>query len=147
MKKRFMLIEESLEDFRESGTRGIDSSDDWDLEDDDLDSPDSTDVDTSDMENVEYLDIDDEKDDSELILALNNELKIPEFNRASLMFRTSGNLNTVYLGVPMAKIGENAFLFKLEDGTLKKFYIKDIILERAKGLMTAKKVFENKKLR
>jgi hypothetical protein len=42
----------------------------------------------------------------------------------------------------MAKLGGNAFLFKLKDGSLKKIFLRDMILEEEKRNNRAKTVNE-----
>lgn len=149
MERKIMVVEESLYEFargeRGKGKkrkkkaksksewkfRGIDTSDKWE-ESDDMEEPVLDDVDTSDMENADSIVVDEDVFDDELIKALNIEIKIPEFNRRTLVFRLKGDLENIISGVPMAKIGNNAFLFKLEDGSLKKIFLRDIITEQEK---------------
>jgi hypothetical protein len=139
MKKKIMMVEESLYEFSKrdkNKKRGIDAPDEWkDLEDED-EVVDDINVDTSDMETADEIDIDDNNTIAvdDIKIALNNELKIPEFNRRTLTFRLSGDLEKTYNGVPMAKMEKGeAFLFKLDDGKIKKIFLKDIIVEQKKG--------------
>jgi hypothetical protein len=140
-----MFIEESLYEFAKRGKhkkknkikpqfRSIDSTDDWvKPEDDDVeDFEDVEDIDVSDMTNAEELNIEEDAYDDELFLALKNDLKIPEFNRTTIRFRLKGDLKHILQGIPMARIGENTFLFKLKDEGMKKIALKDVILEQVK---------------
>jgi hypothetical protein len=148
MERKIMVVKESLYEFAKSERgkgkrrkkktqsksdwkfRGIDTSDKWEESDEEETVLD--DVDTSDMENADSIEVEEDVFDDELIKALNNEIKIPEFNRRTLVFRLKGDLEKVISGVPMAKLGNNAFLFKLENGSLKKIFLKDIITEQEK---------------
>lgn len=148
MERKIMMVEESLYEFargergkgkkRKKKTkakgewkfRGIDTSDKWEEPDEEETILD--DVDTSDMENADSIEVEEDVFDTELIKALNNEIKIPEFNRRALVFRIKGNIENIITGIPMAKLGNNAFLFKLENGSLKKFLLRDIITEQEK---------------
>jgi len=139
MKKRIMMIEESLNEFSKRGrpkkNRNIDVPDAWENQnqDDDEEIIDDIDVDVSDMTNGEEIEIEEDSFDSELLKALNNELKIPEFSRRLVKFRLKGNLTKTLKGILMAKLGSNAFLFKLDNGEMKKVFLKDMILEQEKG--------------
>lgn len=123
MKKK--VVDESLNEFSKNK---IDSTDDWDSDIEDDETMDDVDIDTSDMEDVEEIEIEDD-----LINALKNELKIPEFNRGAIKFRLRGDISKVHFGVPMAQLKNDAFLFKLEDGSIKKIYLGDMILEHEKS--------------
>lgn len=152
-----IMIEESLYEFAKRGrprknakgpirkSYGIDTTDAWDdIEDDETIDMDDIDVDTSDMENAEEIAVEDEDAfDNNLFRALSNEIKAPEFSRRTLVFRLKGDLSKIQNGVPMAKIGDNAFLFKLKDGKLKKIFLKDIILENKNISNRARMVFED----
>jgi hypothetical protein len=138
-----MFIEESLYEFakrdkkpikktRKPRFTHINSTDDWVKPDDVEDFDDIDNIDISDMTNVPEIDVEEDLYDDELFNALNNELKVPEFNRRLVKFRLKGNLKRILHGIPMAKIGENVFLFKLEDGSMKKIALKDVILEQIK---------------
>lgn len=148
MKKKIMIIEESLYEFAKRGrpkkkksqrslkkSKKIEDLDAWDSPEDEEDiDPDEIDIDTSDISNVEIIDIEEDVFDSELQKALSNEIKIPEFSRSELTFRLKGDLDKILRGVPMAKLGEgNAFLFKMKNGQLKKIFLRDIVLESKKG--------------
>lgn len=158
MERKVMMVEESLYEFargeRGKGKkrkkkakgksewkfRGIDTSDKWEEPDEEEVVPD--DVDTSDMENTDSIEIEENIFDDDLLLALNNELKTPEFNRRVLTFRLKGDPSSTISGVPMAKFGNNAFLFKLEDGKIKKFLLNDIILEHQRAKNRARFIDE-----
>lgn len=139
-----MMIEESLYEFSKRGRpkkgkkpllkmRGINSPDEWNNLDDEEIINNIDVVDTSDMENAEEIEVENDEFGGELETALNNEIEIPEFNRRTLTFHLSGDLEKIYNGVPMAKMGNGeAFLFKLDDGKLKKIFLKDIIVEQLK---------------
>jgi len=75
------------------------------------------------------LDKEEEIFDDRLIKILTNELKVIEPNRRYLKFRFKNNLNKIYYGIPMAKLSNEAFLFKLGDGTIKKIRLNDIVAE------------------
>jgi hypothetical protein len=146
MDKKIMLIEESLYEFAKRGRpkkkgkklskklRGINAPDAWnDVEDEEEIDPDELDVDVSDMIDTEAIDIEEDVFDSQLQKALSNEVKMPEFSRRIVKFRLKGDLGKVLKGVPMAKMGEgNAFIFKLNNGQMKKIFLRDIILEQEK---------------
>ena len=89
------------------------------------------DVDVSDMVDTDDMEIDDDSFDDELVKLLNNEIKLKEFNRRGFSFKIKNDKSKFY-GVPMAKMLNNAFLFKTLDGKMKKLYLKDIILENEK---------------
>lgn len=138
-------IEESLNEFAKRGrprkgarkpksTPGnIDATDSWgNTEDEEIIDPDEMNVDTSDMENAEEIEIEEDVFDDKLFRALSNEVKIIEPNRANVRFRLKGDLSKVLNGIPMVKIGDNAFLFKFRDGSMKKVYLRDMILEQEK---------------
>ena len=132
--------------FDEEGSSAINSDDNaWfkgDDDDEDVD-PDEIDVDTSDME-ADEIEVEDDTFDDQLLTALSNEVKIPEFSRRTLKFRTKGELGKSIYGVPMAKMKDNAFLFKVSGGGMKKYYLKDIIVEGEKSKHTrAKQVNES----
>jgi hypothetical protein len=141
MKKKIRMIEETLNEFSDRLKKNkdfakmmqdLDINDSWDEEEkEEEEEIVGINVNTSDMESAEEIEVDDTMSDDELQIALNNELKIPEFNRSILTFRISGDLENIYNGVPMAQMtnGE-AFLFKMNDGKLKKVYLKDIVLEQ-----------------
>jgi len=143
MKAKTVMIEESLNEFAKQGRprknarkplkkiRGIEGSDAWDIPDDEEEiDPDELDVDTSDMENAETIELEDDVFDDKLFRALSNEVKIIEPSRANVRFRLKGDLSKVLNGIPMAKMGNNAFLFKLKDGQMKKIFLRDMVLEQ-----------------
>ena len=143
MKKKFRMIEESLNEFAKRGRpRKIKTLDISNKEMDDVkdawyepeedDEIDDMNIDTSDMESVEEIEINDDPIDDELLMALNNELKMPEFNRAKVDFTLKDD-DEIHSGVPMAKLSGDAFLFKLHDGKMKKIFLKDIIIESKKS--------------
>ena len=153
MKK--IMVEESLYEFAKRGrprknakkpikkSRGIDAPDTWgDADDDEMIDPDEVDVDTTDMETADEIAVEEDVFDDKLFKALSNEVKIPEFSRRILKFRLKGDLGKLQNGVPMAKIGDNAFLFKLKDGKMKKIFLRDIILENENASNRARMVFE-----
>lgn len=149
-------IEESLNEFAKRGRPrknarktknipgNIEATDTWgDVEDDEIIDPDELDVDTSDMETADEIEIEEDVFDDKLLKALSNEVKILEPNRANVRFRLKGDLSKVLNGIPMAKLGGNAFLFKLRDGSMKKVFLRDMVLEQEKVKNRAKMVFEN----
>ena len=151
-----MMVEESLYEFAKRGrprknakkpakkSRGIDAPDTWsDTEDDEMIDPNEVDVDTTDMETADEIEVEEEDVfDDKLFKALSNEVKIPEFSRRVLKFRLKGDLTKIQNGIPMAKIGDNAFLFKLKDGKMKKIFLRDIVLENENCPNRARMVFE-----
>lgn len=141
-----MMIEESLYEFAKRGRprknarkplkkdRGIDAPDAWESPDDEEEIPiDDLDIDTSDMETADEIEIPDDVIDDALLKALNNEIKVIEPSRRTVKFRLKTELGKIYYGIPMAKFSNNAFLFKLKDGSLKKIFVKDMILEHQKS--------------
>ena len=123
------LVGESIYEFAKKGSN-ISEPDSWD-DVDDVEDKDIDDIDISDMEDVEEIEIEDE-----LINALKNEIKIPEFNRRALKFKLKGDLKGSYYGIPMAQLKDTAFLFKIDDGSLKKINLKDMIVEELKNKHT-----------
>jgi len=87
-----------------------------------------------DIENLEDLKIEDD-----FVNALRNEIKTPEFNRRIVKFKLRGDYSKNYFAIPMAELKNGAFLFKLENGTLKKINLKDMILE-SKNLISRAKI-------
>ena len=130
--KKVMMIEESLYEFAKRGRPRKNKNpigmekivDDEGEVIDDLD-----DIDISDMTGEDEIEIEEDVFDDELLKALSNEIKLPEFNRRMVKFRIRGDLGKVVIGVPMAKMSGDAFLFKMKDGPMKKVYLKDMILE------------------
>jgi len=158
-----MMIEESLYEFSKRGRprkhgkksskkmRGIDAPDSWgDVESEDEEVLDDIDVDVSDMTNAEEIEVEEDVFDDKLQRALSNEVKIPEFSRRVLRFRLKEKPRKILNGVPMAKMGTgNAFLFKLNDGKMKKIFLRDIIVEQEKrnddrAYLVNEKLEENK---
>ena len=138
MKKKIVMIEESLNEFAKRGRpkkdksrlRGIDAPDSWD--DEDIEDEDVVEdiIDISDMTDVDEIDVDDDSFDDELMKTLSNEVSIPEYSRRSLYFYLKTNPRQLLIGIPMVKLGaSDAFYFKLKDGTMKKIFVKDIILK------------------
>jgi len=155
--RKISMIEESLYEFakrgRKPGKRGrkpkvsptrIDATDKWDVpeDEDEVIDPDEFDVDTSDMEGADEIEVEEDVFDDKLFKALSNEVKVSEPNRRFLTFRLKGNADKLLQGIPMAKMGNNAFVFKLQDGKLKKIFLRDIILEQEKAGNRAKMVSE-----
>jgi hypothetical protein len=144
MNEKIMMIEESLYEFSKRGRpkkgskksskkmRGIDAPDSWgDVESEDEEVLD--DIDVSDMTNAEEIEVEEDVFDDKLQRALSNEVKIPEFSRRVLRFRLKENPRRIINGVPMAKMGSgNAFLFKLDNGKMKKIFLRNIIVEQEK---------------
>ena len=158
MKKMFMVKESLYENKRgrkrkEQDTKKFsdlesDSFEDLDDEDKDEIDPDNFYLDASDTKNSDEIEIEDEDDifDDQLLRALNNELKVIEPYRRILIFSTKDDPRKRYYGIPMAKMGNDAFLFKLNNGSLKKFYLKDIIVENENiEESRAKTIFEKTK--
>jgi len=154
-----MIVKESLYEFAKRGRpkkkgrkpmnaarkgAGIDATDKWDVADDDeMVDPDEMDVDTSDMEGAETIEIEEEAFDNELRKALVNELKVIEPSRRTLKFRLKGDLAKALYGIPMAKVGDSTFIFKLKDGSLKKIKLSDVVTESEKPSNRAKMVRED----
>ena len=141
MQKKFIMIEESLYEFAKRGrpkkrgrkpfkkSLGIAASDSWKtLEDEDEDEI-IDDIDVSDMVNTDEIEVEEDIFDDKLFKTLSNEIKMIEPNRRVVKFRLKGNLNKILYGIPMTKIGENAFLFKLKNGSMKKIFLRDMIIE------------------
>jgi hypothetical protein len=67
--------------------------------------------------------IDDEEEYDQLTddlkTILDNELNAPEFNREMLRFKNRSTLD-IFSGVPMAKINNDTYVFKLANGKMKK---------------------------
>lgn len=156
MKIKAILIEESLNEFAKRGRPrknakkplnknvGIEAGDSWGESDEEEEiDPDELDVDTSDMENAETIELEDDVFDNKLFKALSNEVKMLEPNRANVRFRLKGNLSKIINGIPMAKMGNNAFLFKLRNGDMKKIFLRDVILEEERRSNRAKTVNED----
>jgi len=143
--KKIAMIEETLYEFARRGrpkkrgkkpkaSRGIDAPDSWGAEEDDeIIDPDELDVDVSDMVNADEIEIEEDVFDDKLMKALSNEVKMIEPARANVRFRLKGDLSKVLNGIPMAKLGGNAFLFKLKDGGMKKIFLRDMVLEQKKA--------------
>jgi len=129
MKNKFRIIEESLNEFTKR-ERDIEE-DTWnDVEDED-ETIDDINIDTSDMINAEEIEVEDDEDlivNNKLDVALTNELKILEPDRRIFLFKIKGDTKNILQGIPITKLKNNAFLFKLSDNKLKKIYLKDIIL-------------------
>jgi hypothetical protein len=83
---------------------------------------------TFDDDEEEFVFNNDEDENKLLLSALKNEIKIPEFNRRALRFKLK-NDNKYISGVPMANIRDEAFLFKLNDGSIKKYFLNKIVIE------------------
>jgi len=141
MKNKFRMIEESLNEFAKRGRPRKDKTpikkiddvkDAWYEPDEDDEVIGDIDIDTSDMDNAEEIEIEENTIYDKLLMALSNELKMPEFNRAKVDFTLKDD-DEIHTGVPMAKLSDNAFLFKLEDGKMKKIFLKDIIVESKKS--------------
>jgi hypothetical protein len=79
---------------------------------------------------IEAVELEDEigETDDDLVKALNNELRSPEYARASIEFKIRGTNDTIE-GIPISQLGGGtAYLFKTPDGKLKKVKVQDIIL-------------------
>lgn len=140
MEKKIMMIEESLYEFAKRGRprkRGrkpskkignIDAPDSWDNAEDEEDIKELEDIDTTDMSNVEEIEIEKDAFDDKLMKLLTTEVKLPEISRGVLTFRLKGNLEKILSGVPMIKLkDQDAFVFKMQGGSLKKIFLRDII--------------------
>ena len=156
MKK--IMIEESLYEFAKRGRpkkrgrkravakRGIGDPDAWSSKagEDDEEGP-IEDIDVTDMTGADVIEIEEDVFDDELLKALNNEIKLPEFSRRIVKFRVKGDLGKVLWGVPMANLSNKtstAFLFKLKDGSLKKIFLRDMVVEHENKSNRAKMVSE-----
>ena len=124
----------------------INTTDAWhnsNANDEEFFDPDEVDVDVSDMVDTDTIDVEDDVFDDNLLRALSNEVKLLEPSRRIVEFRLKGNLKKILYGIPMAKLGENAFLFKLRDGSMKKIFLRDMVLENEKPKNRAKMVNED----
>jgi len=146
--RKNIMVKESLYEFAKRGRpkkrgrkpkvgpKGIDATDKWDIpeDDDEMIDPDEFEVDTSDMETAEEIEVEEEDVfNDKLFKALHNEIKVSEPNRRVLKFRLKGDLGKVLQGVPMIQMDNNAFVFKLRNGALKKIFLRDIITEQEKS--------------
>jgi len=130
---RTFKVKESLYEKIEDDEPDVEIEDSWNKPDEDDDvEVDPDEIDTTDMETAEEIDIPDAAFDDELLMTLNNELKSPEFARRVLRFRVKGADRRPEFGTVLAKIGDNGFIFKLQDGTMKKYKLQDIIAESIK---------------
>lgn len=145
--RKISMIEESLNEFAKRGRprknarkpikkdRGIDAPDTWgETEDEEVVDPNEFEVDTSDMDAADEIEVEEEDVfDDQLFKALSNEIKLSEPARRVLRFRLKGDTTQLLNAVPMAKMGNNAFIFKLPNGSLKKIFLRDIILEQQRA--------------
>jgi len=149
-------IEESLNEFAKRGRPrknarkpksipgNIDATDSWGADDDEeMIDPEELDVDVSDMVNTDSIEIEEDVFDDKLFKALSNEVKMIEPSRANVRFRLKSDPSKILNAIPMAKMGNNAFLFKLKDGQMKKIFLRDIILEEERRSNRAKTVNED----
>lgn len=131
------MTKETLFEFKKNKLDSLDNWEHSEIEEtpNNIDNIDDIDinVDTSDMEDVEEIEFQENPFEDELISALLAEIKIPEYNRAALQFSLKNNEDEIILGVPMARLSSGAFVFKLADGSLKKFFIKDLLIEQKKN--------------
>ena len=150
-----IMVEESLYEFAKRGRpkkrgrkpkvgpRGIDAPDTWNSDLEDEEGPiEDIDVDVTDMTDTDAIEIEEDVFDDKLFKALSNEVKLLEPNRRVVKFRLKGDLSKVLFGIPMLKIGDNAFVFKLRDGSLKKVFLRDMILEQEKRSNRARTINE-----
>jgi len=160
MKKTYM-VKESLYEFAKRGrpkkqgrktkvSRNISAPDTWNSNVDDEETTDDIndieDLDVSDMIDGDVIEIEEDVFDNELMKALSNEVKMIEPARANVRFRLKGNLSKVLNGIPMIKLKDNAFVFKLRNGSMKKVFLRDMILEQEKRHNRAKTINENNNL-
>lgn len=139
------ILAESFNEFvhpeEDDMPQSIESTDAW--EDDEEEDIEELDVDATDMTDVEDIEIDvDPINDESLFTILSNEIKIPEPDRRVINFKLKGNYSELS-GVPMAKLGNDAFLFKLENGIMKKIKIKDMILENSRAKLVKESLYDN----
>jgi len=120
-----------IRDIKTKTPRLIGATDKWGDTEEDEETKD-IDIDVSDMIDTDSIDIEEDGFDDELHKALVNELKFPEFNRRIVKFRLKNDLTKILYGIPMAKMGENTFLFKFRNGSIRKIEFKNIILEEIK---------------
>lgn len=102
----------------------ISSFDSWgEIEDD------AEEIESENIEDISFseIDINDEDYEEEIIKAIKNELFVPEYNRRYVVF-TDKRTNETIKGIPMAQIGNEAFLFKV-DGKLKKYKLENMKFE------------------
>lgn len=143
--KKISMVEESLYEFakwsrprksikKPKPIRDIDAPDAWEVPEDEEEVPiEDLEVDTTDMENADEIEMPEDIFDDRLFKALSNEIKVLEPNRRIVKFRLKNEMGKILYGVPMAKLGSNAFLFKLKDGSLKKVFLRDMVLEHQKS--------------
>jgi hypothetical protein len=82
-----------------------------------------------------FDDVDIKEDDDILVqddleVAINNELKVPEYSRRTVSFRVKGEPGIIN-AIPMARMKDGSFLMKIGD-KYRKFKIGDIIEESLK---------------
>jgi hypothetical protein len=82
-------------------------------------------IDASDMENEDEIKINDDYT-SETKIKLDAELNVKEFNREEILFKVLSDHKRIISGIVMAKLDENNYIFRTNEG-MKKFNIKDII--------------------
>jgi len=120
-------VSKSIEDNDENikDTRYSDEDEDDNV---DVNTLEPLETNTFDDDEEEFVFNNDEDENKLLLSALKNEIKIPEFNRRALRFKLK-NDNKYISGVPMANIRDEAFLFKLNDGSIKKYFLNKIVIE------------------
>ena len=101
-----------------------DTEDTWEKseEEDEVDAED-LEVDTSDME-ADEIEVDDISP-SEIKDMLNIELSLKDFNRAIHKYRNRKTWET-FSGAVMAKLKDDNYVFKLDDGSMRKFNVNDL---------------------
>lgn len=99
----------------------ISSLDSWGEVDDSTEE-----IDTENIEDISFseTDIEDEDFEDEIVKALKNELLVPEYNRRYVVFTDKRTGETIK-GIPMAQIGNDAFLLKV-NGKLKKYKLENM---------------------
>lgn len=120
-----------------------------DFEDEEISSEEiSTELDTSDMEKTEEIEVDDDYS-FQLEDALNAELQLKDFNREPFNFRIiprekdkRGKIGKIIHGTVMAKLKNDNYVFKLDDNSMRKFNINDIVMLEENVKITGNKLNE-----
>lgn len=121
--KNKRIVEEDFLKYTEDNDlfEEISSLDSWGEVDDD-----TGDLDAEDIEDISFseMDVEDENYEDEIVKALKNELLVPEYNRRYVVF-TDKKTGEKVKGTPMAQIGNDAFLLKV-NGKLKKYKLENM---------------------
>jgi hypothetical protein len=112
----------------------VEVKDDWETQEEDDEIPPELDVDASDMEK-EVIEVSDDFSSSEIKDMLDIELELKDFNREEHEFRIipkekekRGKTREIHRGTVMAKLKNDNYVFKLDDGSMRKFNVNDIVM-------------------